>query len=98
MVVGVESFSGNPYDSKPLSVALASIGRIFGKEFSRVLVERVYRVYENVGLNEVILVGRCIGKRGYAGLQDELDCRGRSGLEAVIGHLQWEASVRWHYL
>ncbi|MEM7055707.1 MAG: hypothetical protein AAF392_02395 [Bacteroidota bacterium] len=36
VVVGVESSTGNPHDSKILSVALDSIRRMFGKEFSRV--------------------------------------------------------------
>ncbi|MEM7055456.1 MAG: transposase [Bacteroidota bacterium] len=55
VIVGVESFSGNPPNSKTLSVALDSIRRMFGKEFSRVLVDRGYRGDGKVG--EVTLLG-----------------------------------------
>ncbi|MEM7055567.1 MAG: transposase, partial [Bacteroidota bacterium] len=78
VVVGVNHFTGNPHDSKTLSVALASIGRMFGKEFSRVLVDRGYRGHKKVGDSEVILLGRCTGKRGY----------GVSGISYVVGVVQ----------
>ena len=57
VVVGVENFTDNPHDSKTLSVTLASIHRIGGKEFSRVIVDRGYRGHAKVGASDVILLG-----------------------------------------
>ena len=44
VVVGVESFSDNPHDRKTLPLALNRIREKFGKEFSRVIVDRFHRL------------------------------------------------------
>ncbi|MEM7055650.1 MAG: hypothetical protein AAF392_02085 [Bacteroidota bacterium] len=51
-----------------MSVALDMIGRMFGKAFSRVLVDRGYRGHEKVGESGVILPlpGSCSGERVYS--------------------------------
>lgn len=78
MVVGVESITGTPHDSKTLSVALDSIRRMFVKEFSRVIVDRNYRIHEQVGASEVILPGSCISKSAYARCRHKFRYRHRS--------------------
>ena len=98
VVVGVESFSGNPHDSKTLPIALDSIREMFGKEFSRVLVDRGYRGHAKVGRSEVILPGACRSQSVYARRQDKLRCRGRSAIEAIIGHLKSDHRLGRNYL
>ena len=90
VVVGVENFCGNPPDSKTLSVTLDSIYRMFGKEFSSVLVDRGYKGHGQVGSSEVILAGSCQGKSGSSRRHHKKRCRGRSAIEAIIGHLKSE--------
>ena len=98
VVVGVENFSGNPHDSKTLPVTLNSIREKFGKEFSRVIVARGYRGHAQVGSSEVILPGVCQGKSAYARRQHKLRCRGRSAIEAIIGHLKSDHRLGRNYL
>ena len=98
VVVGVESFSGNPHDSKTLPIALNRIREKFGKEFSRVLVERGYRGHAKVGRSEVMLPGACPGQSAYARRQDKLRCRGRSAIEAIIGYLKSDHRLGRNYL
>ena len=74
----VENFCGNPHDSKTLSVTLDSIHRMFGKEFSSVLVDRGYKGHGQVGSSEVILTGSCQGKSASARRQHKTRCRRRS--------------------
>lgn len=85
MVVGVEHFASNPYDSKTLAVAPDTIRRMFGKDVTRVIVERGYREYGKVGESKVVLVDSCPDKQVYASRQHELCCRRPSGIEAIIG-------------
>ena len=98
VVVGVESFSGNPHDSKTLPLALNRIREKFGKEFSRVLVDRGYRGHVKVGRSEVILPGACRSQSAYARRQHKLRCRGRSAIEAIIGHLKSDHRLGRNYL
>ena len=49
VVVGVESFWGNPHDSKTLPLALNRIREQLGKEFSKVIVDRGYRGHAKSG-------------------------------------------------
>lgn len=98
VVVGVESFSGNPHDSKTLPLALDSIREKFGKEFSRVIVDRGYRGQVKVGTSEVILPGGCRAQSAYARRQHKLRCRRRSGIEAIIGHLKSDHRLGRNYL
>ena len=98
VVVGVENFSGNPHDSKTLPLALDSIREKFGKEFSRVIVDRGYRGHVKVGRSEVILPGACRGQSGYARRQDKLRCRRGSAIEAIIGHLKSDHRLGRNYL
>ena len=98
VVVGVENFSGNRHDSKTLSVTLDSIHRMFGKEFSSVLVDRGYRGHGQVGSSEVILTGSCQGKSASSRRQHKTRCRRRSAIEAIIGHLKSEHRLSRNYL
>ena len=91
-VVGIENFTGNPHDRKTLPIALNRIREKFGKEFSRVLVDRGYRGHAKVRTSEVVLPGACRGQSAYARRQHKLRCRGRSAIEAIIGHLKRDVS------
>lgn len=88
VVVGIETFQGNPHDSKTLLPALERIKDMFDKTFSRVLVDRGYRGCKEVCGSEVILPGGCKSEKPYEQRRHKLRCRRRSAVEAVIGHLK----------
>ena len=98
VVVGIENFSVNPHDSKTLPIALNGIREKFGKEFSRVIVERGYRGHVKVGRSEVILPGGCRAQSGYAQRQHKLRCRRRWAIEAIIGYLKSDHRLSRNYL
>ena len=94
VVVVMDNFSGNPYDGKMLSQALAHAN--CGKEFEEVLVDCGYRGHGVACKTQVKLPGS--GKRGSPGKSRGGKGGGRSSIEAVISHFKHEYGLPRNYL
>ena len=98
VIVGIESFSGNPHDGKTLGSSLANVLRYSGRSYARVLVDKGYGGHGQVGASEVVMPGKGSGGSAYAIKRHKSCCKRRSAIEAVISHLKSEHRLNRNYL
>jgi IS5 family transposase len=99
VIVGIESYSGNPDDSQTICSSLASVETLTGKRFERVIVDQVYRGVEKKLKEEVVLPGKKgLEKKSYAYSQHHQRCRSRSGIEALNSHVKNHHKLGRNYL
>ena len=89
-VLHARAFHGNPYDGHTLAIVLADTQALTGREIERVYVDKGYQGHD---APKPLRVYRSGQKRGVHG-QIRRELRRRSAIEAVIGHLKTDVSVR----
>jgi IS5 family transposase len=84
-VVGIQSFSGNPYDGHTLQQAVAQSERLAGFKAEEIYVDQGYRGHNYQGEAEVH-----IARKKITGLKKSLIkwLKRRSAIEPLIGHMK----------
>lgn len=100
LILGVQTFKGNPHDSRTLAPTLERVESATGKKVGTVVVDRGYRgAGSHIGDDvELILPdnrkagcpARRRRKRKY--------CRRRAAIEPVIGHMKTDCRMQRNYL
>jgi transposase, IS5 family len=88
VVVDIANFVGNPHDSKTLAPTLDQVAHWTGRRYARVLVDKGYRGYGQVGGSAVIIPGKKVHASAYALRRHKRCCKHRSSIEAIIDHLK----------
>ena len=94
LVVGMQTYAGNPYDGQTLAPALTQVERLTGTTPARCYVDRGYRGHGVSGDIAVFVAGR---RRGITPtIRREL--RRRSAIEAMIGHMKLDGRLARNHL
>jgi transposase, IS5 family len=94
LVVGMQTYPGNPYDGQTLAPALTQLERLTGTTPVRCYVDRGYRGHGVSGATAVFVAGR---RRGITPtIRREL--RRRSAIEAMIGHMKLDGRLARNHL
>jgi IS5 family transposase len=94
LVVGMQTYPGNPYDGQTLAPALTQLERLTGTTPVRCYVDRGYRGQGVSGATAVFVAGR---RRGITPtIRREL--RRRSAIEAMIGHMKLDGRLARNHL
>jgi transposase, IS5 family len=94
LVVGMQTYPGNPYDGQTLAPALTQLQRLTGTTPVRCYVDRGYRGHGVSGATAVFVAGR---RRGITPtIRREL--RRRSAIEAMIGHMKLDGRLARNHL
>ena len=94
LVVGMQTYPGNPYDGQTLAPARTQVGRLTGTTPARCYVDRGYRGHGVNGDTAVFVAGR---RRGITPtIRREL--RRRSAIEAMIGHMKLDGRLARNHL
>ncbi len=103
VIVGMESFTGNPYDGHTLEASLDQAERIRkdagGNRPSTAVGDRGYRGPKRVGTTQICIPGRGRKDQMYYEKQKQRKrFRRRAGIEPVIGHLKEDHRMLRNYL
>jgi IS5 family transposase len=94
LVVGMQTYPGNPYDGQTLAPALNQVERLTGTTPARCYVNRGYRGHGVSGDTAVFVAGR---RRGITPtIKREL--RRRSAIAAMIGHMKLDGKLARNHL
>jgi transposase, IS5 family len=94
LVVGMQTYPGNPYDGQTLAPTLIQVERLTGTTPARCYVDRGYRGHGVSGGTTVFVAGR---QRGITPtIKREL--RRRSAIEAMIGHMKLDGKLARNHL
>lgn len=94
-VVGIQSFSGNPYDGHTLQQAVAQSERLAGFKAEEIYVDQGYQGHNYQGDAEVH-----IARKKTTGLKKSLIkwLKRRSAIEPLIGHMKNNGRLDRNYL
>lgn len=100
VIVGIAHFLGNPHDSQTLEATLQQAQALCGKTFQTAIVDRGYAGKRKVGETEIILPSPQKDKHlnTYQKRKKRKQCRSRSAVEPVIGHLKAEHRLKRNFL
>lgn len=98
IIVGVETFTGNPNDSTTLAKTLESVKELTDKEFKRVIVDRGYRGAKSGMDTEVLIPSTGKGKSPGTRQKERKKFRRRAAIEPIIGHLKHDFRMLRSYL
>ncbi len=87
IVVGVQSYTGNPHDSKTVPKTLQQVKKVTGHCFKQVIVDRGYRGLTTVEGSQVLLPSNKTMTANEKAKKRKQQRR-RSAVEAVISHLK----------
>lgn len=89
LIVGVKSFTGNPYDGDTLDAILAGVERSTGQQPIRALCDRGFRGHSYIGQTKVhIPQPSDASMTAQEKLRGRRDYGRRSAIEPVIGHVK----------
>jgi len=85
-VVGIQAFTGNPYDGHTLTKTLEQMERLTGKPAREVFVDKGYRGHGYTGETEIHIVGTRKMKKKTRTFRNWL--KRRNAIEPIFGHLK----------
>ena len=94
-IVGIQAFSGNPYDGHTLEATLEQVERLTGKQAKEVYVDKGYRGHGYTGPTLVHIVGTR-KKKVTRTLKKWL--KRRNAIEPIFGHLKTNNRMSRNYL
>ncbi|MBN1639474.1 MAG: hypothetical protein JW866_10930 [Ignavibacteriales bacterium] len=98
MIVGAMAIEGNVYDGHPLKPQLLQVRELTGGIIKKAIVDRGYRIKENIGSIEIVMPKVLKEESYYMKKQREARCRSRAGIEGMISHLKYDHRMRRNYL
>lgn len=98
IIVGVQTFIGNPHDSKTLEPTLDQCKRVNGLTFKRAILDRGYRGITHVGDTIAMIPGKIKAKTAWQKQWYRKKFRSRSAIEPIIGHLKTDCRMMKNYL
>lgn len=98
IIVGVQNFNGNPNDSITLEPTLNHVEKICGKKFKNVIVDRGYKVKQQINGITVVTPKPPNSKQPYSKSTMRKKCRKRAAVEPVIGHVKQDCRMQKNYL
>ena len=94
-IVGIQAFSGNPYDGHTLEATLEQVERLTGKQAKEVYVDKGYRGHGYTGPTLVHIVGTR-KKKVTRTLKKWL--KRRNAIEPIFGHLKTDNRMSRNHL
>lgn len=94
ILVAVDSFIGNPHDSKTLPKVLESVKQIAKKEFDYASVDKGFRGKKKIGKTEIIYPDT----KTKTSRSKKSKLRNRSAIEPIISHLKHDYRMLRNYL
>ena len=98
IIVGVQSFNGNPNDSITLEPKLNHVEKICGKKFKNAIVDRGYKVKKQINGIMIVTPKPPNSKQPYSKTTMRKKCRNRAAVEPVIGHVKQDCRMQRNYL
>jgi IS5 family transposase len=103
VIVGMKSFTGNPYDGDTLKDALDQVERVRaaagGTRPERATADRGYKGRPIVGTTQILTPGKGTkGQTAYEKKKQRERFRKRAGIEPVIGHLKSDHRMARNFL
>ena len=99
IIVGVETFKGNPHDSQTFEPIIANTKKITGKSFAKAVVDRGFRGAKPIERTQVILPdNNRTAKSTYQKRVKSALCRKRAAIEPIIGHIKSDCRMARNYL
>lgn len=98
IIVGIQTFHGNPNDSITLEPTLEHIEKTCGKKFKNVILDRGYKVKSQVNGFTVITPKSPNSKQPYCKSTMRKKCRKRAAIEPIIGHVKQYCRMQRNYL
>ena len=98
IIVGVQSFNGNPNDSITLEPTLNHVEKICGKKFKNAIVDRGYKVKKQINGITIVTPKPPNSKQPYSKTTMRKKCRKRAAVEPVIGHVKKDCRMQRNYL
>ena len=96
IIVGAMAVEGNAYDGHTLKPQLLQVRELTGGKIRKAIVDRGYRIKENIGSIEIVMPKTLKRESYYLKKQREARCRSRAGIEGLISHLGYP-SLREKY-
>lgn len=103
VIVGMKSFTGNPYDGDTLEASLEQIERIRqdagGDRPKIVVADRGYRGRKEIGQTKILIpTSGSKNQTNYDKQKQRKRFRNRAGIEPIIGHLKEDHRMRRNFL
>ena len=103
VIVGMKSFTGNPYDGDTLETSLDQIERIRrdagGDRPKTVVADRGYRGRKEIGQTKILIpTSGNKSQSSYDKQKQRKRFRNRAGIEPIIGHLKEDHRMRRNFL
>ena len=98
IIVGVQTFKGNPHDSKTLEPTLSQCKRVTNLTFKRVILDRGYKGITHVGNIIALISGKIKAKTVWQKQWYRKKFRSRSAIGPIIGHLKTDCRLLRNYL
>jgi IS5 family transposase len=99
IIVGVETFKGNPHDSQTFEPIIVNTKKITGKSFAKAVVDRGYRGAKPFERTQVILPdNNRTAKSTYQKRVKSALCRKRAAIEPIIGHIKSDCRMARNFL
>lgn len=98
IIVGIQSFTGNPHDSQTLEPTLDHLAKVTGRCFPSAVVDRGYRGKQQVGDTEIISPRTSKGLSMAEQRRYRKRCRSRAAIEPLIAHLKYDYRLLRNYL
>ena len=99
VIVGVKSFTGNPYDGDTLQCILGQIKDIRGREARHAFCDRGFRGRKQIGKTSIEIPDNGMSKAtAYQKQKARKNFGRRSAIEPVIGHLKSDFRLARNYL
>jgi len=99
IIIGVMSFTGNPFDGDTLSPQLAQVERITNHKPETGIVDRGYRGRKQINGTQIICPGKLPkDEKKYQRQKMRQRFRARAGIEPVIAHVKHDHRMLRNYL
>jgi len=98
VILAVQTFKGNPHDSKTLAPTLDHLKQTCGRAAKTVVVDRGYRGAKVDPEVELIIPGKKRPRQDSKKRRLRRLCRRRAGIEPVIGHVKSDCRMQRNYL
>ena len=99
IIVGVETFKGNPHDSQTFGPIIDNTKKITGKNFAKAVVDRGFRGAKPIDGTQVILPdNNRSAKSTYQKRSKSALCRQRAAIEPIIGHIKFDCRMARNFL
>jgi IS5 family transposase len=98
IIVGVQTFLGNPNDTITLEPTLKHVDTSCGKKFKNVILDRGYKVKNQVNGITVVTPKPPNSKQPYSSSTMRKKCRKRAGIEPIIGHVKQYCRMQRNFL